>query len=290
MIARVLLAIAMLAFGATAARAGGTCTPSSAGIAFGFVSRSQARTVGSIVLTCTGSGSFGYAVTLSTGASGSYAVRRMGNGSASVAVNLYRDPAYTQVWGDGSGGSNVATGTVSVGSSASQTVRLPIYAKLPPQTAPSAGVYSDTITVSATTDQGTRASAFAATAAIDPDCAISASDLAFGAYSGSTLDGQSQISLTCTSGLPWNVGLSQGTAGGATVTTRKMTGPDASMAYWLYRDFARTLNWGDTVGTDTAAGTGTGSAQILPVYGRIPGSQSLPAGTYRDTIVATVTF
>jgi len=75
------------------------------------------------------------------------------------------------------------------------------------------------------------------------------------------------------------------------VTTRKMTGPSgSSMAYSLYRDSTRTLNWGNTVGTDTLTGTGTGSVQAVPAYGRIPASQTLPGGNYQDTIIATATF
>ena len=45
-----------------------------------------------------------------------------------------------------------------------------------------------------------------------------------------------------------------------------------------------------TTATDTVAGTGTGSAQTGPVYGRRPASQTLPSGNYQNTIIATVTF
>lgn len=34
----------------------------------------------------------------------------------------------------------------------------------------------------------------------------------------------------------------------------------------------------------------TGSAQTVPVNGRLPASQTLPSGNYQDTIIATVTF
>jgi spore coat protein U-like protein len=58
----------------------------------------------------------------------------------------------------------------------------------------------------------------------------------------------------------------------------------------LYSDSGRTTNWGNTVGTDTVSGTGTGSAQSLTAYGRIP-SQPTPApATYSDTIVVTLTY
>jgi spore coat protein U-like protein len=60
--------------------------------------------------------------------------------------------------------------------------------------------------------------------------------------------------------------------------------------YALYRDSARTANWGNTVGTDTVSGTGTGANQSLTVYGRVPAQTTPVAGTYTDTIVVTVTY
>ena len=58
----------------------------------------------------------------------------------------------------------------------------------------------------------------------------------------------------------------------------------------MFRDAGRTQNWGNTVGTDTLAGTGNGSSQTLTVYGRLPGSQTLNVGSYTDTVVATIDF
>jgi spore coat protein U-like protein len=70
-----------------------------------------------------------------------------------------------------------------------------------------------------------------------------------------------------------------------------MTGPSsATVAYGLYQDTAHTANWGNTVGTDTVAGTGNGSAQPLSVYGRIAPQTTPAAGAYADTVNVTVTF
>jgi spore coat protein U-like protein len=60
--------------------------------------------------------------------------------------------------------------------------------------------------------------------------------------------------------------------------------------YALFRDAARTLNWGNTIGSNTVSGIGTGSAQSLPVFGRVPPSQTAAPGGYVDTIIATITF
>ena len=56
------------------------------------------------------------------------------------------------------------------------------------------------------------------------------------------------MTVTCTNTTTFNIGLNAGTATGATVTTRKMTGPaSATLNYKLFRDSARTQNWGNTV-------------------------------------------
>jgi spore coat protein U-like protein len=104
-------------------------------------------------------------------------------------------------------------------------------------------------------------------------------------------DAAGAISVNCTTGTTYDVGLSAGAGSGATVTNRKMTGPaSATVTYQLYRDSLRTLNWGNTVPTDTQAGIGTGLAQSISVYGRVA-TQTTPApGTYNDTVTVTVTY
>ena len=70
-----------------------------------------------------------------------------------------------------------------------------------------------------------------------------------------------------------------------------MTGPaSALLGYKLFRDSGRTLNWGNTVGTDTVSGTGNGIAQLLTVYGQVPAGQFPRPGNYADTITATITY
>ncbi|OYR19401.1 spore Coat Protein U domain protein [Brucella thiophenivorans] len=70
-----------------------------------------------------------------------------------------------------------------------------------------------------------------------------------------------------------------------------MTGPGgATITYSLYRNAARDTVWGDTTGTNTLAGTGTGAAQQLTVYGRVPPQNTPAPGTYTDTVTATITY
>lgn len=127
-------------------------------------------------------------------------------------------------------------------------------------------------------------------------CTVSAGgSLAFGAYnpySSTAKDSTTTVSVSCNLPQSYNVGLNAGTAPGATVTTRKLSSGANQMAYSLYRDAARTANWGQTVGVDTVSGSV--SVVVTPVnhtvYGRIPALQNLPPGSYADTITVTVNF
>ena len=61
------------------------------------------------------------------------------------------------------------------------------------------------------------------------------------------------------------------------------------VTYELYRNTGRTLRWGNTLGTDTQAGTGTGTAQSQTVFGRVA-PQTPNVGSYSDTVTVTVTY
>lgn len=282
MIRRLILG-AFLLLSATAAQASLTCNPTSSGISFGVFAGSQITAVGSIALNCVGGSGSSYTLGLSTGSSGTYSARKVKSGAISLSYNLYLNAAFSQVWGDGSGGTSVSSG--------SPVVSVSVFAKLPAQTKPAPGTYTDTIIASLTVSGNVTTTSFPVTVTVQPDCTVSATNLAFGTYTGSQLDGQSSISLNCSNGAPWTIGLNQGSFAGATVTTRMMSGPGSTpLAYSLYKDAPRTLNWGNTVGTDTVAGTGSGTTQTVNVFGRIPASQSVGPGAYADTIVATVTF
>lgn len=128
-------------------------------------------------------------------------------------------------------------------------------------------------------------------ATVQSTCLVSGNNLGFGNYSGSAVAISTTLSVTCTNGTTYNVGLNAGTASGATVATRAMSGPGgATLNYALYQDTGHSTNWGQTVGTDTEAGTGNGSAQTITVYGLAAGSQFVTTGSYSDTITATVTY
>ncbi|KQQ32994.1 spore coat protein U [Duganella sp. Leaf126] len=142
---------------------------------------------------------------------------------------------------------------------------------------------------------GSKTATFDVTLKIIADCTISATALDFGQSQGvlaSTVTVNSQLSVTCTNTTPYNVGLNAGTGTGSTTSARVMSGTGANtgtVAFNLYQTAGAT-NWGNTQGTDTRSGTGTGTAQTLTVYGSIPAQATPQPDTYKSTITATVYF
>ncbi len=99
-----------------------------------------------ISVTCTNTTP--WTITLSTGGAGVYNPRKMtGPGAATIDYNIYRDAARTQIWGDPSvdPATFAVTGT-GTGSAQAQTG----YGRVPPQSAPTPGAYSDSITATVT--------------------------------------------------------------------------------------------------------------------------------------------
>ena len=130
----------------------------------------------------------------------------------------------------------------------------------------------------------------AVTASVAASCSFGASALAFGAYTGSITDVNASVTANCILGTTYTIALNPGVAPGATTTTRKLVSGANTIAYSLYSDSGHTVNWGNITGTDTVAGSGSGGAQAYPVYGRIVAGLTPAAGSYTDTVTATITF
>lgn len=125
-------------------------------------------------------------------------------------------------------------------------------------------------------------------------CIVTATNLAFGNYdptATSPTDAASSITVTCTPGTSFTVGLNAGIASGATVASRQMASGSDRLGYGLYQDAARSVNWGNTPGTDTPAAATAGlTPAALTVYGRVPAQQAVAVGSYTDTVTITVSY
>ena len=133
-------------------------------------------------------------------------------------------------------------------------------------------------------------------------CSVSATDLAFGIYdpfSASNSDSVGNIEVSCGAfvlgaTISYEIRLSTGSSG--TYAARTLTSGGSSIAYNLYTDAGRSQVWGDASGSTNSVSDGyllsliKNRSEDYSVYGRIPGSQNVPAGSYTDSIVVTVIF
>jgi len=135
---------------------------------------------------------------------------------------------------------------------------------------------------------------FLVTTTVLKACIVSATPLAFGNYDPTAtlpLDATSTLSVLCTIGTPFTVGLSAGLATSPSVTTRRMTNGANTVNYSLYQESTHTNNWGLTPGTDTPASTTAPiGATSMTVYGRVPAGQNVAANAYSDTITVSVNY
>ncbi len=212
------------------------------------------------------------------GAGATETIRKMtGPSGATLNYRLFLDSAHTQNWGDTE---NVDTLS---GTGTGRAQPITVYAQLTAGQVAIPGTYTDTVS-SLTTS-------FTISTVVVASCSITATSLAFGNYSGALLNSNATLTVTCTNTTPFDIGLNAGSSNGSTVTARKMTGPaSATLSYSLFRDSAHTLNWGNTVGTDTLHSTGSGSGVAYTVYGQIPARLFASPGTYNDTVIATITY
>lgn len=147
---------------------------------------------------------------------------------------------------------------------------------------------------------GTDTANLSVTASVSANCTISTAAVAFGAYdpvsanAASALNGTGTVTVTCTTGSGATITLGQGSnadaGSSAAVPLRRMADSGSDfLSYFLYQDSGRTTVWGNTEGTGVDH-EGDGTATGITVYGRIPAGQNVPADSYSNTVVATVTF
>ena len=120
-------------------------------------------------------------------------------------------------------------------------------------------------------------------------CTLNVVGVIFGSYdtlSGTAVDSTGNIGVTCDLATPYTIALSPGSGSYA---SRAMTSGATVLNYNLYTDATRLIVWGDGSGGSSPV-VGLGANNNHTVYGRIPGSQNVPVGTYTDTITVTLTF
>ena len=105
---------------------------------FGTVGLLNSNKDTSMTFTVTCTNGAAYTIAMDDGQNASGSTNRMTNGSEYVSYELYQDNGYSTVWD----ASSTVGGT---GNGTAQTYT--VYGRVPPQTTPSAGTYTDTVTI-----------------------------------------------------------------------------------------------------------------------------------------------
>ncbi len=134
------------------------------------------------------------------------------------------------------------------------------------------------------------------TATVVASCSVSVGSgnaLNFGNYTLAAINQTATITVTCTNGTAYTIGLDAGAnAGGATnYTSRNMKIANGTnlLAYQVYIDSARSTVWNNTNGGNYT-GTGSGAAQLIIVYGTVFMNQTSPLGSYSDVMNVYVNY
>jgi len=104
------------------------------------------------------------------------------------------------------------------------------------------------------------------------------------------LDATGTLTVQCTAGSGQGVGLGDGLNYSA---SRRLQNGTSYLTYELYQDPGRSARWGDAIVGErytTGFPFATTGLLTLTIYGRVFAGQMVAAGSYTDTVSATVYF
>ena len=131
-------------------------------------------------------------------------------------------------------------------------------------------------------------------ATVSDACSVADTALTFGAVNptaGVVIPVTTNVSVTCTLGTSFSVGLGDGSnvTGGNRRLRRGAT--TDYLRYELYKDLLMTSRFGDSGASDRATGLGLGvGATPIVIYGAIPASQTAASGSYADSVQITLYY
>lgn len=128
---------------------------------------------------------------------------------------------------------------------------------------------------------------------VTDDCTIATNDIDFGSTGivESNIDTSADITIECTKGTAYAIGLDGGSTGNNTAARKMTAGGADTVNYQLYSNAGYSTVWGNTVGADTVdSAAATGGNETHTIYARVPSHQNVPIGTYADTITATIWY
>ncbi|MBC7700630.1 spore coat U domain-containing protein [Aquabacterium sp.] len=134
-----------------------TCSVAAGTVNFGAyspISGSVVNSTATVAVSCIDycSCTFGsYTVALNAGTYGTLGTRQMGTSTLRVNYNIYKDSAYTQIWGDSTSSTFTNSGSYAFTCAFGCVTNFTAYGQIPAsQTTVQAGSYSSTVTVTVT--------------------------------------------------------------------------------------------------------------------------------------------
>jgi spore coat protein U-like protein len=134
-----------------------------------------------------------------------------------------------------------------------------------------------------------------ASAQSSPSCTISTTSVNFGNYNvfdSAAVVSTGTITYSCNAHAT-NISISLSKGSSSSYNPRLMVKGAEALAYNLFTDATRTSVWGDGTGGTSVysrANPPNNSNLSLTVYGQIPPGQDVSAGTFSDTVSATINF
>ena len=124
--------------------------------------------------------------------------------------------------------------------------------------------------------------------------AIAADDIDFGNQTpgaGLTVSATGNLAVKCTNGQEYAIGLDQGQNFDESNSKRRMAGEGTFIPYVLSADASGSPDWGSDGDTrQSGIGTGIATARLHTVHAIATLSGDEPAGSYEDTVTATLYF
>lgn len=293
--------------------AAAACSVSASPLSFGSadtLSFSPSVSTASLDVTCNGVtegvGTVRVCIGLDAGSGGAmFGSRNMnGSDSNSAIFELFRDDSFSQSWGDlpypSLGLPQFYELPVSDGS-VDQTIN--VSGRFPGgQSGVKPGSYISTVNgrmvyaEDSSLDCNHPTGSFqefslGVTAVVDNNCLIEAQDINFGKVGliDQPLLAEGLLTVTCTPGTSYWIGLNGGTSGSHDPNQREMKSASGNVVvYGLYMDTNGSYPWGDINGINTISGTGSGEVTV-PVYALVQ-PQSVSVGVYSDYVIATINY
>jgi spore coat protein U-like protein len=288
-----MLALSLVLLPGSASAGINSCSVQSSGMVFSSYdtqTRAAVDGTGTITVTCTGDGaSNSLSLNITGGNNGACSPRQMRSGANNLNYTIFQNAGRTLNFCDGASRFDI---NMDFSTGATQTRTYTMFGRVASGQNPAFGSYSDSVSISLKRGGSTIAGTTAAiSGTVSPICSVTAGTLGFGTYTNSAAAlAAASVTVNCSSGGAYQVSLGAGSwaSGGS----RRMAGPASSfLSYQLFQDSARTVAWGDGAAHGArVSGTGSGSNQVLTVFGRIPAGQTAVPGTYTDSVVVTVEY